>query len=146
MLSFLLLDKGRLFTKLSFEEFEIFFLAERLVCFETQPSSEVLKSHRQIFYSIVNQMTSSKANLCICQYFMDVSVVRFKIGLSAQTWDLSWILPSLCSADFSCVNGSTSQLLLRELLLKINWWVFLIQFFEKQFLCLLLYGVLSLIT
>ena len=41
MLSFLLLDKGRLFfTKLSFEIFEIFFTVERFDCFETQPSSE----------------------------------------------------------------------------------------------------------
>ena len=47
MLSFLLLDNGRLFfTKLSFEQFEIFSMAESLACFETQPSSEVLENHR----------------------------------------------------------------------------------------------------
>ena len=94
-----------------------------------------------LLYSQPNDVFKSKFMYYLCQYFMDVSVVRFKIGLRVQTWDLCWILPSLCSVDFSCVNRSTSQLLLRELLLKINWWVF-----EKQFLCLLLYGVLSLIT
>ena len=47
-MSFLLVDKGRLFfTKLSFEarnsKFTKFSSSERLACFETQPSSEVYR-------------------------------------------------------------------------------------------------------
>ena len=68
MISFLLLDKGRLlFTKLSFEVFEIFFTVERLDCFETQPSSEVFDESQVHFvlYSQENYIFNLKGNLCL---------------------------------------------------------------------------------
>ena len=48
-----------------------------------------------------------KGNLCVCKYFIDVLYIL-----------------SMCWVDFTCVSGSTSQLVLRELLLRINLWVF----------------------
>ena len=38
---------------------------------------------------------------------------------------------AICSAYLTCVNGSTIQFLLRELLFRINLWVFLIKIFKK---------------
>ena len=75
MLSFLLLDKGRLFfTKLFFEVLEIFFTVEHLDCFEMQPSSKVFEESQVHFvlYSEQNCVSNLKGNLCFCKYFMDV--------------------------------------------------------------------------
>ena len=65
MLCFLLLDKGRLFfTKLSFEEFKIFFTVESLACFEMQLSSEVFEE------SLVYLVLYSQENYVFKRKFM----------------------------------------------------------------------------
>ena len=50
---------------------------------------------------------------------------------------------AMCSADLTCVNGSTIQLVLHELLLRINLWVLNKNFQEIIYLSLLISNISS---
>ena len=57
MLSFLFVEKGKLFIKKSsFEEFNlVFFTAESMVCFEMQQASEVFAEFPGTFFALCGQ-------------------------------------------------------------------------------------------
>ena len=57
MLSFLFVEEGNLlFTKSSFEEFNIiFFTAERMVCFQTQPRQRSFLLNFQVHFALYGQ-------------------------------------------------------------------------------------------
>ena len=68
------------------------------------------RSFRDILYTVLKKIAFLKGNLCICEYLIDIFYTF---------WDLCWILP--CAQPiFVYVNGSTGQVVLRELLLRIN--------------------------
>ena len=75
MLSFLFVEKGKLFIKKSsFEEFNlVFFTAEPMVCFEMQPSQRSFCwIFRYILHSMAKRITFLRGNLCILKCFVDV--------------------------------------------------------------------------
>ena len=90
--------------------------SERLACFETQTSSEDFLEFSGTSCTLYfKKIAFSNRILCICKYFiLDERFIHFRswhfeIGLSALIWDLCWIIFAMCSADFNCVKGSTSQ-------------------------------------
>ena len=120
MLSFLQVDKGRLFfLKLFFEEFKIQHgRSERLACFETPPSSEVFEEFSCTFCTLQSR------KLRICEYYiLDVLYIlrsawapRFEICVEkflpcAQPILLAW-------------TDRRAKFVSRELLLRINLWAF----------------------
>ena len=91
---------------------------------------------RYILYSKVKESTFLKGNFCIYKSFMDVFYIltsAWKKNHKMCIWN--WFF-AMCSADLTCVNGSTIQFLLREVLLRINFG-FLIRNFQeiKLFIC-----------
>ena len=54
--------------------------------------------------------------------FLDLHTLFFEIGLSALRFKscahLCWIIYAMCSADFSCVNGSVSHICVRRIACK----------------------------
>ena len=72
---------------------------------------------------MVNESTFLKGKICIYKGFMDVLYI-LTIGVKEKPQNVSSVEFSMCSADLTCVNGSTIQLVLHELLLRINLWVF----------------------
>ena len=79
---------------------------------------------RYILYSMVKESTFLKGNFCSYKSFMDVFCIltsAWKKNHKMCIWN--WFF-AMCSADLTCVNGSTIQFLLRELLFRINLWVF----------------------
>ena len=64
-----------------------------------------------ILYSIVKKIT-------YLWIFYRTRFIHFEIGLSALIWDLCWVIFAMCSADFTCVNGSTSQICVTRITFK----------------------------
>ena len=70
-------------------------------------------------------ITFSKENLCIFKCFIDVLLI-FLFGAKEKLqnvprFEMDFVLNfAMCSADFTCVNGSTIQIVFSELLLRIN--------------------------
>ena len=123
MLSFLFVEEGELFIKkLSFEEFKlVFFSTERMVCFEMQPRQwSFCWIFRYILHSMVKTITFLKGNLCIFKCFIEVLEI-FLFGAkeklqSVPQFEMDFVFNfAICSADFTCVNGSTIQIVFSEL-------------------------------
>ena len=114
MLSFLFVEEGKLFIKKSsIEEFNlVFFMAERMVCFEMQlRQRSFFWIFRCILHSMAKKITFLKGNLCILKVFIDVLYIfLFSAKEKLQfEMDIVWNF-AMCSADFTCVNGSTIQI------------------------------------
>ena len=120
MLSYLFVEEGKLFSmKSSFAEFNlVFFTVERLACFEMQPRQRSFGwIFRYIWHSMAEKLKFSGGNLCIYKCLIDA---REKIQNSPRL-EMDFVLNfAMCSADFTCVNGSTLQLVLCELIWRIN--------------------------
>ena len=70
--------------------------------------------------------TFLKGNLCIYKCFMNALYIFdsfFKKNWEMRQTLLVFIFV-MCSADFTCGNGSTIQSVLREFRLTVNLWVF----------------------
>ena len=85
-----------------------------------------LRIFRSILYIMLKESTLLKEKLCIYKCFLDVLYILDSV--LKKNWEMRpiWgrfsvnIFFAMCSADFTCVNGSTSQSVLRELLLTAN--------------------------
>ena len=140
MLSLLFVDKRKLFAmKLSFEEFNLVF-TRRIVAlglFWTNRGSDDSEETWGTFCSPWSRnCTFLKEDFCSYEGFMGAFYIlssAWKKNHKMCIWN--WFF-AMCSADLTCVNGSTIQFLLREVLLRINFG-FLIRNFQeiKLFIC-----------
>ena len=70
-------------------------------------------------------ITFLKENLCIFKCFIDVLKI-FLFGAKEKLQNVPWFEMdfvlnfAMCLADFTCVNGSTIQIVFSELLWRIN--------------------------
>ena len=88
---------------------------ERLACFETPPSNEVFEEFSGTFCTLWSRKWH------ICEYFiLDINFYTFWDRLEQPIWDLCWIIFAMCSADLTFVNGSTSQICVTRIVLRIN--------------------------
>ena len=76
---------------------------------------------RYILHPMAKKITFLKGNLCIYKGFIDVLYISFfgaKEKLqNAPRFEMDFVLNfDLCSAEFTCMNGSTIRIVLRELL------------------------------
>ena len=120
--AFFLLEEGKLFIKKSsFKEFNlVFFTTERMVCFEMQPRQW---SFSGTFCTLwPRQLRFSKGiyvflNVSIHRRFINFSLRRLREKLQNVPWfEMDFVLKfAMCSADFTCVNGSTIQIVFSEL-------------------------------
>ena len=126
--------------KLSFKEFNVVLHRRRiwaLGLFWTNQGSEVSEDTWGTFRTLWSKKSAFlKRNFCIYKGFMDVFYIltsAWKKNHKMCIWN--WFF-AMCSADLTCVNGSTIQFLLREVLLRINFG-FLIRNFQeiKLFIC-----------
>ena len=136
MLRFLFVDKWKLFVmKLSFEKFKlVFFTAERLVLSQSRQRG-FLRNLRYILYSMVKKCSFLKGNFHgRFPHFSTFWLRRERKTTKFARFEIDFMLHhAMCSADVTCVNGSTVQLVLRELLLRINSWVFENKFSRNHF-------------
>ena len=110
MLSFLFVEEGKLFIKKSsFEEFKlVFFTAERMVCFEMQPRQRSFLLNFQVHFALYGQ-----ENRRFMHFFFGA---KEKLQ-NAPRFEMDFLLNfDLCSAEFTCMDGSTIRIVLRELL------------------------------
>ena len=83
-----------------------------------------------ILYIMLKECTLLKENLCIYKCFLDVLYILDSV--LKKNWEMRPIKGrfsvniffAMCSKEFTCVNGSTIQSVLSELLLTANFWVF----------------------
>ena len=74
---------------------------------------------------VAKTITFLKGNLCIFKCFLDVLQI-FLFGAKEKLqnvpqFEMDFVLNfAMCSADFTCVNGFTIQIVFSELLLRIN--------------------------
>ena len=93
-----------------------------LVCVEMQPRQwSFCWIFRYIFHSLAKKITFMKANLCIFKCLIDVLLIFFfgaKEKLqNVPRFEMDFALNfAVCSADFTCVNGSTIEIESSELL------------------------------
>ena len=128
MLSLLFVDKRELFAmKLSFEEFNlVFFTVDQsawLVLNQTKAARFLKKLEVHSVYSMVKESTFLKGNFVFIKVSWTFSTFLHRRERKPQNVHLKLIFCHVFS-DITCVNGSTIQLVLRELLFKINLWVF----------------------
>ena len=114
-------DKGRLFfIKLSFKEFKKKFSSWPIRALGLFWNATKQQSFRRIFRYILYSIVKKMMYLWI---FYLRCFIHFEIGLSALIY-LCWIIFVMCSADLTCANGSTSQICVMQIALRINLWAF----------------------
>ena len=107
--------------KLYFEEFNlVFFTAEHMVCSKCNQGREVFAEFPdfQVHFAPYGQENYVFEREIMYVYsFMDVLYIFFSSALKKNYKMRSDLNFAMCSsADFTCVNGSTIQIVLRELL------------------------------
>ena len=131
---FLFVDKWKLFVmKLSFEKFNlVFFTAESLACFEPIKAARFLKKLE--VHSVLYGQEKLVFKRQFSWTFSTFWLRRERKTTKFARFEIDFMLHhAMCSADVTCVNGSTVQLVLRELLLRINSWVFENKFSRNHF-------------
>ena len=129
MLSFLFAEKWELFAlKLSFERNSTLFssLRIRVLClFWTNRGNKVSEETWGTFCILYGQGNSVFKRKFLYLWRIHEPFLHFYNGVKENNkmciWN--WFF-AMCSADLTCVNGSTIQLVLRELLFRINLWIF----------------------
>ena len=112
MLRFLFVDEWKLFVvKLSFEKFNlVFFTAESLACFEPIKAARFLKKlevHSVLYgqeeFVFKRQFSWTFSTFWLRRARKTTKFARFEIDFMLHY--------AMCSADVTCVNGSTVQLM-----------------------------------
>ena len=120
IVSFLFEEEGKLsIKKSSFEEFNlVFFTAECMVCFEMQPRQQSFCwIFRYILYSMAKEITFLGEDLCFFKFFIVPlyifsSALKKNYKMHAPRFEMDFVL----NFKFTFVTGSTTQIVLRELL------------------------------
>ena len=131
---FLFVDKWKLFVmKLSFEKFNlVFFTAESLACFEPIKAARFLKQLE--VHSVLCGQEKFVFKRQFSWMFSTFWLRRERKTTKFARFEIDFMLHhAMCSADVTCVNVSTVQLVLCELLLRINSWVFENKFSRNHF-------------
>ena len=131
---FLFVDKWKLFVmKLSFEKFNlVFFTAESLACFEPIKAARFLKKLE--VHSVLCGQEKFVFKRQFSWMFSTFWLRRERKTTKFARFEIDFMLHhAMCSADVTCVNVSTVQLVLCELLLRINSWVFENKFSRNHF-------------
>ena len=110
--------------KLSFEKFNlVFFTAESLACFEPIKAARFLKKLE--VHSVLCGQEKFVFKRQFSWMFSTFWLRRERKTTKFARFEIDFMLHhAMCSADVTCVNVSTVQLVLCELLLRINSWVF----------------------
>ena len=118
MLSFLFVEEGKLFIKKSsIEEFNlVFFMAERMVCFEMQLRQRSFYwIFRCILHSMAKKITFLKGNLCILKFFIDVLYIFLFSAKEKLQFEMDFVLNLPCAKPIVYLGvGSTIQIVLWE--------------------------------
>ena len=92
--------------------------------------SKSAKFFENFLVNFIHYAQGMYVNLCIYKCFLDVLYILDNV--LKKNWEMRPIRGrfsvniffAMCSKEFTCVNGSTIQSVLRELLLTANFWVF----------------------
>ena len=120
MLIFLFVEEGKLLIKISaFEEFTLVFFiitAERMMVCSLkcqQPRQRrICWIFRYILHSLAKKITFLKGNVCTYMCFKDFFFGGKEKLQNAPRFEMDFVLNFCHVADFTCMNGSTIQLVL----------------------------------
>ena len=114
--------------------------SEPLACFEPTDAMRFLKKCGKwyVLYSMIKESTFLKENFCLCKVFIDVFYILTSAWQKTTECTWNWFF-AMCSADLTCLNGSSNPVsVIRQLLFRINLWgLFLNKNFQeiKLFIC-----------